>query len=83
MIFILPTFIQFLDNKKDHGITVEPEANLEYIIDITIAYPDGGQALEIPDILTGIRPACDTHLYYRIYPINEVRMDFLRVEDTE
>lgn len=51
---------------------MESEAKLEYVIDITIAYPDGGKALEIPDILHGIRPPCDTHLYYRIYPIAEV-----------
>lgn len=76
---VINKFIKFSDNKSDHSVSVEPEANIEYIIDITIAYPDGGHALEIPDILTGIRPACDTHLYYRIYPINEVRVDSLPI----
>lgn len=58
--------------KTEQGLPVEPETRLEYLIDITIAYPDGGKALGIPDIIHGLRPPCDTHLYNRIYSIDKV-----------
>lgn len=60
----------------EHGLTIEPEIKLEYLIDITVAYPDGGDPLDVLNILHGIRPPCDTHLYYRIYPINQVSVNY-------
>lgn len=55
------------------NLSIESETKLDYLIDITVAYPDGGEPLDVLSILNGIRPPCDTHLYYRIYPINQVR----------
>ncbi|CAO1434415.1 unnamed protein product [Diamesa hyperborea] len=45
--------------------------NLKYILDITIAYPDG-EPLSLPNIVTGMRRACQTHLLYRLYRCSEV-----------
>lgn len=51
---------------------MEADVKLEYLIDMTVAYPDPADPLDVLSILNGIRPPCDTHLYYRIYPINQV-----------
>lgn len=53
-------------------MTIENDFKLEYLIDITVAYPEPSDPLDVLSILNGIRPPCDTHLYYRIYPINQV-----------
>ena len=42
------------------------------IVDVTIAYPDGGVPLGIFDILSGWRPPCTTHVHYRIFDVNQV-----------
>lgn len=46
--------------------------NLDYVLDVTIAYPDGGQPLDILDIVAGIRDPCQTHFFYRLYHTSEV-----------
>lgn len=56
----------------DTGLAIEDDVKLEYLIDITVAYPDPADPLDVLSIVNGIRPPCDTHLYYRIYQINEV-----------
>lgn len=65
--------IDDLENLKDKITGPENSAkkNLKYILDITIAYPDG-EPLNLPNIVTGMRRACQTHLLYRLYRCSEV-----------
>ena len=44
---------------------------LEYVLDITIAYPDG-IPLDLSTIVHGLRDPCQTYLFYRLYPCSEV-----------
>lgn len=60
-------------NKKDDD-TERP--CLDYVLDITVAYPDKGVPLDLPTIVTGTRPACKTHFLYRLYHTSEVRRHF-------
>uniref|UniRef100_A0A1B6CCX9 Phospholipid/glycerol acyltransferase domain-containing protein n=1 Tax=Clastoptera arizonana TaxID=38151 RepID=A0A1B6CCX9_9HEMI len=46
-------------------------AELTWILDITIAYPDG-KPLDLPTIITGWRKPCQTFLFYRLYPSRQV-----------
>jgi lysophosphatidylglycerol acyltransferase 1 len=48
---------------------IKPE--IRWILDITIAYPQG-KPIDLPTIITGSRPPCDTVLFYRIYPTSMV-----------
>ncbi|CAK1582492.1 unnamed protein product [Parnassius mnemosyne] len=48
--------------------------SIEWILDVTIAYPDR-IPLHLQDIVCGIRPPCATHIHYRLYPSNEVPSD--------
>jgi len=50
------------------------EDHLKWIIDLTIAYPNG-KPLDILTILSGITPPCSTVFHYRCYPISEVPTD--------
>lgn len=50
---------------------ISSRKTLKYVLDITIAYPDG-KPLDLGDIVTGIRRACQTHLLYRLYRCSEV-----------
>lgn len=45
---------------------------IRWILDITIAYPNG-KPIDLPTIITGLRPPCETVLFYRIYPTSVVR----------
>ncbi|XP_069360043.1 acyl-CoA:lysophosphatidylglycerol acyltransferase 1-like [Maniola hyperantus] len=47
---------------------------IEWVLDVTIAYPDR-IPLHLQDIVCGTRPACRTHLHYRLYPSSEVPTD--------
>lgn len=58
-------------NKKDDD-TERP--SLDYVLDVTVAYPDNGLPLDLPTIVTGSRPACKTHFLYRLYHTSEVRV---------
>lgn len=51
----------------------EENAELEYVLDITMAYPDG-KPLNLQSILTGLREPCQTVLYYRVYSSREVNI---------
>lgn len=64
------------ENLKDKITGPENSAkkNLKYILDITIAYPDG-EPMSLPNIVTGMRRACQTHLLYRLYRCSEVSHD--------
>lgn len=55
-------------NKKDEE---KHENYMDYVLDITIAYPDG-KPLDLPNIVTGMRPPCQTFLLYRLYHTSEV-----------
>lgn len=48
--------------------------HLSWILDITIAYPEG-KPLDLPTIILGYRPPCKTILFYRLYPCTEVPSD--------
>ncbi|KOB72457.1 1-acylglycerol-3-phosphate acyltransferase, partial [Operophtera brumata] len=48
--------------------------SIEWILDVTIAYPDR-IPLHLYDVVCGIRPPCTTHLHYRVYPSTEVPAD--------
>lgn len=62
---------QYQNKTEDNNSKV---TNLDYVLDVTIAYPDGGQPLDILDIVAGIRDPCQTHFFYRLYHTSEVRM---------
>ncbi|XP_028175252.1 acyl-CoA:lysophosphatidylglycerol acyltransferase 1-like [Ostrinia furnacalis] len=48
--------------------------SIEWILDLTIAYPDR-VPLHLQDVVCAIRPPCTTHLHYRLYPSSEVPTD--------
>lgn len=50
---------------------ISSKKTLKYVLDITIAYPDG-KPLDLPNIVTGMRRSCQTHLLYRLYRCSEV-----------
>ncbi|KAG5673388.1 hypothetical protein PVAND_003443 [Polypedilum vanderplanki] len=53
---------------------VSSRKTLKYIVDITVAYANG-KPLDLADIVTGIRKACQTHMLYRVYRCSEVPRD--------
>lgn len=61
-------------NKKDDE---SHEPHLDYVLDITIAYPDKGIPIDLPTIVTGTRPPCKTHFLYRLYHSTEVKKHVL------
>jgi hypothetical protein len=52
---------------------ISAKKTLKYVLDITVAYPDG-KPLDLPNIVTGLRRSCQTHLLYRLYRCSEVRI---------
>lgn len=44
---------------------------ISWVLDITIAYPQG-KPLDLPTIITGSRPPCETVLFYRLFPSSVV-----------
>lgn len=50
---------------------VSSRKTLKYIIDITVAYPDA-KALDLGDIVFGLRKSASTHMLYRLYRCSEV-----------
>lgn len=69
--FIYAEHIFQYQNKKDDD-TERPA--LDYVLDVTVAYPDKGIPLDLPTIVTGTRPPCKTHFLYRLYHTSEVRV---------
>lgn len=55
---------------KDHNKKDE-ENFLDYILDITIAYPEG-VPLGLLDIMSGFKGSCHTYMHYRLYKITDV-----------
>jgi len=50
---------------------ISAKKTLKYVLDITVAYPDG-KPLDLPNIITGLRRSCQTHLLYRLFRCSEV-----------
>lgn len=64
------------DEKKtmaptDGRINDDDADDLEFILDITIGYPDG-EPLDLLNIIHGLREPCETVIYYRLYSTKEV-----------
>lgn len=51
---------------------ISAKKTLKYVLDITIAYSEG-EPLSLPNIVTGLRRGCQTHLLYRLFRCSEVR----------
>lgn len=45
------------------------------ICDVTIAYPDGGNPLDLFQIVFGSRASCITHVHYRIFDVKDIPQD--------
>ncbi|XP_071561577.1 acyl-CoA:lysophosphatidylglycerol acyltransferase 1 isoform X3 [Temnothorax nylanderi] len=56
-------------NSRLSLMVANPE--ISWILDITIAYPQG-KPLDLPTIITGSRPPCETVLFYRLFPSSVV-----------
>ncbi|XP_014216519.1 acyl-CoA:lysophosphatidylglycerol acyltransferase 1 [Copidosoma floridanum] len=56
-------------NSRPSTAVMRPE--IRYILDITIAYPQG-KPIDLPTIITGVRPPCQTILFYRIFPTSMI-----------
>ena len=54
--------------------SIESNRRLTKVVDVTIAYPDGGRPLDLLAIATAYRRPCTTHVHYRVFDINEVRV---------
>ncbi|XP_015916097.1 acyl-CoA:lysophosphatidylglycerol acyltransferase 1 [Parasteatoda tepidariorum] len=48
---------------------------LKWVIDLTIAYPELHNPLDLLAICASSRPSCLTYLYYRRYPVADVPLD--------
>lgn len=65
------------DNFKDSPFTKlngKLSDCLEYILDVTIGYPNG-KPLDLPNIMHGLRNPCQTYLFYRLYRSSEIPRD--------
>lgn len=68
------SILTIVDSFKDSPLTkLNGKLNdcLEYILDITIGYPNG-KPLDLPNIVHGLRNPCQTYLFYRLYRSSEV-----------
>lgn len=60
-----------LPGKRGGVVEESDQPELDFILDITIGYPDG-KPLNLQNILTGLREPCQTVLFYRVYPAGDV-----------
>lgn len=62
-------------SEEPHQVQSESSSSsrpeLDFILDITIGYPDG-KPLNLQNILSGLREPCKTVLYYRVYSTRDV-----------
>ncbi|EFN62499.1 Acyl-CoA:lysophosphatidylglycerol acyltransferase 1 [Camponotus floridanus] len=63
-------------NMQDQQLNCRPnmtvaKPEISWILDITIAYPQG-KPLDLPTIITGSRSPCETVLFYRLFPSSVV-----------
>lgn len=56
-------------NSRSSMTISKPE--ISWVLDITIAYPQG-KPIDLPTIITGSRPPCETVLFYRLFPSSVV-----------
>ncbi|KAG7199261.1 hypothetical protein KM043_018126 [Ampulex compressa] len=56
-------------NSRPSMMVAKPE--ISWVLDITIAYPQG-KPIDLPTIITGSRPPCETVLFYRLFPSSVV-----------
>ena len=68
-LLLLLFLLEFI-NVDDFMYTV-PDANLKWIVDLTIAYPNG-EPLDIVTIFCASRPPCNVVFHYKCYSISEV-----------
>lgn len=57
---------------------LQDHPQLDYILDITIGYPDG-KPLNLQNIVMGLREPCRTVLYYRVYSTRDVSQDLVLI----
>lgn len=70
-----PSRAKSLSNGNANRIhTPCPDKSLKWIVDLTIAYPNGNP-LDIMTIFWGNAPPCQTVFHYRCYPISEMPTD--------
>ncbi|XP_013196604.2 acyl-CoA:lysophosphatidylglycerol acyltransferase 1 isoform X2 [Amyelois transitella] len=62
------------NSRRKSLVNKEIGDTIEWILDVTIAYPDR-IPLHLQDIVCGIRPPCSTHIHYRLYPCTDVPAD--------
>lgn len=55
---------------------IQDHPQLDYILDITIGYPDG-KPLNLQNIVMGLREPCRTVLYYRVYSTRDVSQELI------
>ncbi|XP_035741523.1 acyl-CoA:lysophosphatidylglycerol acyltransferase 1-like [Vespa mandarinia] len=55
------------DHLDNRASTAVKPAEITWVLDITIAYPQG-KPIDLPTIITGSRSPCETFLFYRLYP---------------
>ncbi|KAK9886975.1 hypothetical protein WA026_019232 [Henosepilachna vigintioctopunctata] len=72
----LHTIMECLNPKKaaaNNNSTIDEISvqKLEWILDITIAYPKGNP-INLGEIVFGHRPPCKILMYYRLYPLSKV-----------
>lgn len=53
---------------------------ISWVLDITIAYPQG-RPIDLFTIITGSRPPCETVLFYRLFPssVASIAINFIAV----
>jgi hypothetical protein len=59
-----------VNNNKNGGLFFKDY--MSKVVDVTIAYPNC-QPLNLWNIVSASRPACVTHVHYRIFDIKEVK----------
>uniref|UniRef100_A0A1B6F3B1 Phospholipid/glycerol acyltransferase domain-containing protein n=1 Tax=Cuerna arida TaxID=1464854 RepID=A0A1B6F3B1_9HEMI len=55
-------------------LEMKTDYQLRWVLDITIAYPEG-KPLDLPTIITGWRKPCQTFMFYRLYPGSQIPTD--------
>ncbi|XP_054261392.1 acyl-CoA:lysophosphatidylglycerol acyltransferase 1-like isoform X3 [Macrosteles quadrilineatus] len=55
----------------NNNTEVKGDYQLRWVLDITIAYPEG-KPLDLPTIITGWRKPCQTFMFYRLFPGSQI-----------
>lgn len=63
-----------VDGRNNNQSGVNKCKNLQWVIDVTIAYPKA-RPMDIQTWIFGYRPPTVTHVHYRMYPIKEVPLE--------